>query len=199
MNANDVIELLDDSIRTAKETGTTTVPIERLEAFAAEVTRINGESPSETALPEAQLEHYKAKLNAWVSSHQQAHEWNLEMLRSVITTGQSALKSALLINGAAAVALLAFIGNVWSSPKGPQTIAGIPSAMSYYVIGVLVAAVAAGFTYLSQAGYGSEFGKASRVIGVAGHIGAVSCAVASYVLFGYASLTAYRVFIAYVG
>jgi len=194
MNANDVIELFDDSIRTAKEAGTTTVPIERLEAFAAEVTRIVGESSSETALSEAQLEHYKAKLNAWVSSHQQAHEWNLEMLRSVITTGQSALKSALLINGAAAVALLAFIGKVWPSSKD-QTIADISGAMAYYVIGVLVAAVAAGFTYLSQAGYGREFGKASRFIGVAGHIGALICVVASYVFFGYASLVAYRVFI----
>lgn len=198
MNARDVVELLEGSIRTAKESGATTIPIERLESFSIEVSRIVSESPSETALPEAKLEHYKAQLNAWVSSYQQVHEWNLEMLRAVITTGQSALKSALLINGAAAVALLAFIGNIWSSSKNPQTIAGIPSAMIYYVIGVLVTAVAAGFTYLSQAGYGKEFGKASRIIGVSGHIGAVSCVVASYILFGYASLVAYRVFVSNV-
>ena len=199
MKAKDVVELLDDSIRTAKDGGTTTVPIERLQAFSVEMRRMVDESPTDAALSEAQLEHYKVQLNDWANSQQRAHEWNLEMLRSVITTGQSAVKSALLINGAAAVALLAFIGNIWSSPTGPHTIAGIPCAMAYYVIGVLVAAVAAGFTYLSQAGYGSGFGNASRVVGVAAHIGAVSCVVASYVMFGYASLLAYRVFVAPVG
>ena len=199
MNAKDVVELLDDSIRTAKDGGTTTVPIERLQAFAIEIHRMVEESPTDAALSDAQLEHYKVQLNEWANSQQHAHEWNLEMLRSVITTGQSALKSALLINGAAAVALLAFIGNVLSSKQGSVLIAGIPCAMGYYVVGVLVAAMAAGFTYLSQAGYGGEFGKPSRIIGVIGHFGAVSCVVASYVLFGYASLLAYRVFATNVG
>lgn len=199
MNARDVVELLDQSIRTAKDAGTSAVSVERLEAFATEVARIVGESKSESAVPDAQLEHYKAQLSAWVGSQQQVHEWNLEMLRSVITSGQSALKSALLINGAAAVALLALMGNVLAAKDGIKTIAGIPAALSYYVGGVLVAALAAGFTYLSQAGYGGEFGKASRKVGRAGHVGAVLNVVASYILFGYASLLAYRVFVANVG
>lgn len=194
MNANDVIKLLDDSIHAAKEAGTATVPIERLEAFVTEMNKLVQESPTGSPLPEPELERYKAKLTAWVESHQHVHEWNMEMLRSVITTGQSALKSSLLINGAAAVALLAFIGNIWSPNAHSSAIVGVAGALAYYVLGVLIAAVAAGLTYLSQAGYGEEFGKNSRVIGVTSHVGAVIGVIASYVTFGYASLLAYRVF-----
>ena len=97
MNANDVIKLLRDSIRAAKEAGTDTLLIKRLEAFTTEINDIAQESPTGNALTEAELERYKAKLSAWVGSRQHEHEWDLEMLRSVITTGQSALKSSLLI------------------------------------------------------------------------------------------------------
>jgi len=163
MNANDVIKLLHDSIRAAKEAGTDTLLIKRLEAFTTEINNIAQESPTGNALTEAELERYKAKLSAWVGSRQHEHEWDLEMLRSVITTGQSALKSSLLINGAAAVALLAFIGNIWNID--PSVVAGIANALGFYVVGVLLAAVAAGVTYFSQAGFGREFGKCSHAIG----------------------------------
>ena len=41
-----------------------------------------------------------------------ARETSLEMFRSVITTGQSALKATMLLNGGAAVAMLAFVGKL---------------------------------------------------------------------------------------
>ena len=199
MNANDVVKLLDDSIRTGKEAGVTTVSIQRLEALAAEISKIVQQSSSGNALTEPDLERYKAKLAAWVVSQQHIHEWKLEMLRSVISTGQSALKSSLLINGAAAVALLAFIGNIWSPISNSPTVAEAANALAAYAFGILIAAVAAGFTYVSQAGYANEFGKNSRVVGVTGHIGAVICVVISYVAFGYASYLAYRVFTCPIG
>lgn len=129
-----------------------------------------------------------------MGSRQHEHEWDLEMLRSVITTGQSALKSSLLINGSAAVALLAFIGNFWSPYSHSTAVIGIAGALGYYVLGVLLGAVAAGVTYLSQAGFGREFGLYSQAIGAKGRIGAGILVFGSYVTFGYASLLAYRVF-----
>lgn len=199
MNANDVVKLLDDSIRVGKEAGAITVPIERLEAFAAEINKIVQQSSSGNALTEPDLERYKAKLAAWVVSQQHIHEWNLEMLRSVISTGQTALKSSLLINGAAAVALLAFIGNIWTPNTYSPTVVGTADALASYVFGILVAAVAAGFTYLSQAGYAKQLGKSSGLIAVTVHVGAVICVVMSYVAFGYASFLAYHVFTFTIG
>ncbi len=199
MNAQDVVELLHESIRTAKQGGMSTVPVERLEAFAHEVGKIVSESPSQTVLSEAELERYKTKLNSWLGSQQRQHEWNLEMLRSTISFAQMALKSSLLINGAAAVALLAFIGNVWRSKEHIATIIGVANSMGYFVSGVLTAAVAAGFAYLAQAGYGNEFGRASRLIGLAGHIFSALFVVSSYCLFGYASYLAYYAFVCHIG
>lgn len=199
MNAQDVVKLLHESILTSKRAGTAGVSIERLEAFAHEIEKIVNESPAQTALSEQELEYYKAKLNSWLASQQRAHEWNLEMLRSTIAIAQSALKSSLLINGAAAVALLAFIGNVWSSKEHIPTVLGVANAMGFFVSGVLTAAVAAGFAYLAQAGYGNEFGHASRFIGVSGHALAAAGVISSYVLFGYASYLAYHAFICHIG
>lgn len=199
MNAQDVVTLLHESIRTSKQAGTAGVSIERLEAFAHEIEKIVNESPAQTGLSEQELEHYKAKINSWLASQQRAHEWNLEMLRSTIAIAQSALKSSLLINGAAAVALLAFIGNVWSSKEHIPTVLGVANAMGFFVSGVLTAAVAAGFAYFAQAGYGNEFGRASRFIGVCGHALTTICVISSYVLFGYASYLAYHAFICHIG
>ncbi|MHB1092334.1 hypothetical protein [Thiobacillus sp.] len=148
-------------------------------------------TPADVAAGEAAMEAYRADLSLWVSSRQQNHEHNLEMLRATITTGQSALKSALLINGGAAVALLAFLGSVWSSDKIGEVPSEINPALLLYVFGVLSAAVAAGATYLSQAGYGNEFGKASRYVGYIGHVLAVLGVLGSYVLFGRASWLAF--------
>lgn len=192
MNASDVIKLLHESIRAAKEAGTDPLLIKRLEAFATEINNIVQESQTTNALTEAELERYKAKLSAWVESRQHAHEWDLEMLRSVIVTGQFALKSSLLINGAAAVALLTFIGNIWN--KDLTVVAGTAYALGSYVVGVMLAAVAVGITYLSQAGFGREFGKHSHAIGNWGRFVAVILVIASYIAFGCASFLAYRVF-----
>ena len=89
------------------------------------------------------------------------------------------------------MALLAFIGSAWSSIKIVEALPEISAALLLYVFGVLAAAVAAGATYLSQAGYGNEFGKASRCVGYIGHVLAVVGVLASYILFGWGSWLAY--------
>ncbi len=135
------------------------------------------------------MEAYKADLNAWASSRQQKHEFNIEMLKATVATGQSALKSALLINGGAAIAILAFIGKIWSQDNDIP--ACISISLACYVFGVLSAASASGFTYLSQAGYGKEFGKYSYHIGTIGRFIAIICVILAYILFGAASWLSY--------
>ena len=53
-----------------------------------------------------------------VAQLEQSHQNNLEVLRSVITTSIEAYKASLLVNGGAAVALLAFIGHAVSIGVG---------------------------------------------------------------------------------
>ncbi len=194
MKSTEVVEVLRGAVANTKEAGVKQVSIADLEAFSARLAETVARTPADAAAGDAAMEAYRAELSAWVSSRQQDHEHNLEMLRATITTGQSALKSALLINGGAAVALLAFIGSAgsaWSSNKIAEALPDISAALLLYVFGVLAAAVAAGATYLSQAGYGNEFGKASRCVGYIGHVLAVVGVLASYILFGRASWLAY--------
>ena len=74
------------------------------------------------------------------------------MFGSVITYGHSALKTTVLINGAAAIGVFTFLGN--AANKGailikPDAVAGI----SYFGYGVLMGALAIGLTYAVQCIY----------------------------------------------
>jgi hypothetical protein len=76
---------------------------------------------------------------------------DLEMFKSVMEMAKVALTTAILVNGGAAVALLAFIANVSAKPNGSINIATVAGALMWFVFGVLLAALATGAGYLTQA------------------------------------------------
>lgn len=108
--------------------------------------------------------------------------------------GIAALKSVMLINGAAAAALLAFIGQVGS--KGAiegSKITHLLPPLKFLVGGVLVAALATGFGYMrmffESVAYAAELkkpgtGKVWTNTGNGFLYGAIVLTIASYVLFG---------------
>jgi hypothetical protein len=191
MKTNDVFDILKDAIGTAREANVTHVAIEDLERLTAEIESQAQESPEGVSASEASMEHYKAKLAALGRSLQQEHEMELEMLRSVITTGQNALKAVLLINGGAAVALLAFVGSLWNNPNAEPLRPELAYGLSLFVWGVLAAACASGASYLSQAGFGGEFGSRSHSIGEVARWLSVAFVVGSYALFGWGAWNTY--------
>ena len=134
------------------------------------------------------LEHER-----WKMEHQsQLAQYNaesarrVEMFKSVITAGQSALKSAILINGGAAVAILAFVGSIWEKSIALCTVIYLLVAMGLFTVGVLLGAVASGLTYLAQRAYAQEREKGGNRLNVA----IISCVVVAYVLFLVGSLVA---------
>lgn len=196
MKTNEVFEIIKNTIGTTREGGATQVSLDDLQAFVQELEKTASLTPADVSAGEAAMEAYKVDLSAWVSSRQQDHETDLEMLRSVITTGQSALKSSLLINGGASVAILGFIGSVWSDSKTTSMLPSLSISLLLFVWGVLSAAIAAGATYVSQAGYGREFGSKSQAIGRFCHVVAVLGVVGAYAFFG---LGAWRAYVAFSG
>ena len=100
-------------------------------------------------------------LNAQQDERRHAHEWDVEQFRQVIALGQSAMKAGVVINGGAAVALLAFIGHM---AGGAQAFRVLPFANSlwWFVMGVLASGVAFGATYVSQLGYAGKAGWPQR-------------------------------------
>ena len=56
-----------------------------------------------------------------------------------------------MLNGGGAVALLAFIGRIWTDDKpDPQIIGGMAGAISYFVAGLILAALTTFGAYLQQ-------------------------------------------------
>jgi hypothetical protein len=131
------------TIEEIKSKGSPTISCDNLIAYLNEVETSHEADPSPVV-----MEKYKADLSNWIAANNHAHESRLEMFRSVITAGQSSLKSSFLLNGGAAIALLAFIGHL-AEIKSIQVHEFICSLM-LFSLGVLATAITSGLTYLCQ-------------------------------------------------
>lgn len=78
-------------------------------------------------------------------------EQRLELLRSAVKAGESGLKMLLVINGGAAVALLAFLGNVLTKnvTVAQFSVPNLKEALLRFVAGVAVVGVGAVARFLS--------------------------------------------------
>jgi hypothetical protein len=70
-----------------------------------------------------------------------------------MAAGQSAVRGAVLINGAAGVALLAFMGQMQKGEVSTAMATWLPWPLACFVVGVLAAALATGGAYLAQSNY----------------------------------------------
>ncbi|MGL6213244.1 hypothetical protein [Billgrantia desiderata] len=145
-------------------------------------------------LSPVQLEHYKAQLSVWVEKQKEHSTLNVEGFKSVITAGQNALRSAILINGGAAVAILAYIGKLSVEAAGQVTHFALPLLL--FVLGTLTVAVGSGITYLSQWFYfgGSPW---EEKIGFGLNLAAIVLGFVSYIFFGVGTWWAYAAFKGY--
>ena len=87
---------------------------------------------------QSNLEYYKA-VNAA----------KLELSRTVNQAGQSALKACVFLNAGSAVAMLAFLINIWDKTE-PDIGLKIIAAVSLFAFGALLGSISTGFTYLAQ-------------------------------------------------
>lgn len=87
----------------------------------------------------------------------------IESARSASTAGELAVKTSMLINGGGAIALLAFIGNIWSPFISTEVVKCLTVSMLIFCSGIFFAAVSSGTTYLSRFFSGSGFDKRATV------------------------------------
>ncbi|MGB8951973.1 MAG: hypothetical protein WCC06_04825 [Candidatus Aminicenantales bacterium] len=104
-----------------------------------------------------QLDISKLEQNAKIATAEMNQRQKLEMSKSIISAGQAALKASMLINGGAAVALLAFFGNIWSKELLKDASISLVCSLTSFGIGILISAIAAGSTHLTQLFYGLTF------------------------------------------
>jgi hypothetical protein len=170
---------------------------------SAEVLRIiraalaRAASSGGTAITIADLDRYLVQLEAGTQKAGEidlekirlASQEQLESFRDTLRSGSVALNSGILVNGGAAVALLAFIGHLVTGGAS-STVSAFAGALIAYVVGVAAAAVGTGVRYVTQANYYS--GKK-----IAGHVAnytAIFLGAASYGAFIIGGALCYRVF-----
>ena len=93
MNAKHFAAQMKAMIEDIKSKGTAAIYCDNIIAYLDEV-----QNSPEAEPTHLDIERYKADLQNWVEANKYQHEGNLEMFRSVITSGQGAIKSSLLLN-----------------------------------------------------------------------------------------------------
>lgn len=137
------------------------------------------------------LEQIRAQLQTSVEDRKSAQASSLEMFRSVITAGQNALRTALLINGGATVALLAFLGKL--TTDNPEKLSVFSTSLMIFTVGVFFTGLSSGFTYLSQWFYASNRNRC-QMIGWALNILCIVLGLAAYGAFIWGAVDAYAGF-----
>ena len=72
------------------------------------------------------------------------------------------LKMLFWLNGGAAVAMLAFLGNIWSKCPGSVIASGIIKALWFFCLGIVVSVICCGFSYFCQVCF-TEISKHQRL------------------------------------
>lgn len=75
---------------------------------------------------------------------------NVELFKATIEAGRNALKAGMIINGAAAISILTFIGSVASHPEAQYIINSLACPLAMFTLGITLCASAAGLTFLGQ-------------------------------------------------
>jgi len=119
----------------------------------------------------------------------------LEKYKTVVTSGQSALKALLTMNGGATIAFLTFMGHLWD--KGtltPKSVSPFVGALQLFIWGTFAAVLAYGLIFftncVSYAGYKKWSNKVANVIFAV----TVLAGIASVVCFLLASGSAVHAF-----
>ena len=185
MKASDFTHEFKDTIKQLKERGVEQIHVDNLINYLDEAEKDLNSTES------FDVECYRAKLQKWIEDHKIAHSHSIEMFRSVIQAGQNALHAAFLMNGGSSVAILAFIGHLASS--SPEKVSLFADCLAIFVVGVLIAGLASGITYLSQWFY-FRTKKIFRKTGFVLNIVAMLLGLSSYLTFGYGIRVAYKTF-----
>lgn len=143
----------------------------------------------ESAMPDSE-ELRKLQHDSNLAHYRAVHETNLEMFKSVIEAGRTALTSCILVNSGATVALLAYLGNYLSKNPTAEPSQELVLGLVLFATAVLLGAVAAGVRYLSQASYFND----RHCTGTGLNIFSIVLVVGAYVLFGFGIYEAYQAF-----
>ncbi|SAL26152.1 hypothetical protein AWB64_02141 [Caballeronia sordidicola] len=156
MKTSEVIQQIKAAVDQCAEAGQTVIAVPNMQTYIDEILATALEQESfPPQVTEAQAQH---QLEVWKTQLSAQSGMTIEMFKAVIEAGQTALKSAILLNGGAAVAMLAFVGNAVTKLDGPpltSILTKVGGALFVFMIGAGSAGTSTAMRYLSQAAYGN--------------------------------------------
>ena len=87
--------------------------------------------------PEIELEGIKHTNQVNLELLKIQNAFQIEVFKSVITVGANACRAFMIMNGGAAIALLAFLGNIWNKSSTPDASKAIAISLAIFCVGVL--------------------------------------------------------------
>ena len=117
---------------------------------------------------------------------------NKELFDAAIESGRNALKSGMVINGAASISMLTFVGGISSDVNAKIIIKSLSIPLSCFVLGVLLCALASGATYIAQTYF---YHSPEKCTGKYWNIIGIFLVASSYLFFAIGSHQAYRAFL----
>ena len=180
MNAQQLATILRNDIKKLKdEKGINTIDSEKLILLLENLSK--DENLKQNIEKDADVNR-----QAFIKSIEHKQEWNVELFRAAISKGESALKTAFLMNGGATIALLAFLGQL--STHAPNKISTFADSLVSFVGGVFFIVISYAAAYFSQCCYAEENKKSKgdmyrRIT--------IILAISSYLFFIEGSIIAY--------
>ena len=184
MESQEIINVIKQTLNKTKEQGEKVVTLDALDSY------LDGLKESITKNEKVDIKLSDYEHERGLAHYDAIQAQNREMLRATITYSQAALKSIIIINGGAAAAILAFIGNVWSVSISATTASGLTNSILLFGFGLLSASLGTAFTYLTQYCYMEE----RKEWGSGLHITTLVLVLISFVLFGFGLHEAYSGF-----
>ena len=192
MQAKEIIKVIKDAVLEVKAQNQEVISVDAMANYLDALKKdIESVEKVNNKKFEADIAVFRAEHERNLARYKAQQLYAVELFRSVIGYGQAALKSAMLINGGAAAALLAFIGNIWIKGVSPDAVNSLTSAIAYFAFGVLVAAIGTAESYFTQYCYSESFQRSAIVF----HTLTVLFVLGSFVLFGLGALESYQAFV----
>lgn len=188
MNPKDIIKNIKADVAAAKDKGATAIEIEKLidylDALSNEVNGAGGNIGTE-----AELERIRAHYAGHLAHYNWLKDQDIELFKSVITSGQNTLRASMLLHGGAAVALLAFIGHLVVNPSTRELVGQFAPIMTCFLIGVLNVVICHGTTYVGQYCYHHKKNTLGHIFNITSSV----LSIFGYGLFAYACYLSYQV------
>jgi hypothetical protein len=187
---SETVRLLREYAARLRAQDSASIEADRIEQRANELDRLAVQGELDLA-----RKWEEARIDDWTRRRQYSRDWALKNTDQAIQFAVHATRGAVLINGGAMVALLAFLGNVWAKGSPVGAFAG---SFQWFAIGLLSAIVTSGLSYGAQYCYGENDEKGEAVpwilnLGKGFHVGALVLFLISLGAFGCGSYDAFDV------